>query len=97
MKRPAVLASCSCLTSLFLVVLLVTIPAWAAPDKKPSIDTPSSNVGQAKNEDKGLPDRDESKSDKKKGSSVKKSAAKKAGTAAAAGVVTKKVTSEIKK
>lgn len=97
MKRSVVLASSSCVTSLFLVVLLVTMPAWATPDKKPSIDTPSAKVGQDNKDNKSIPERDESNSDKKKGSSVKKSTAKKASTAAAAGVATKKVTSEIKK
>jgi len=97
MKRVICSVCRSCLVSLSLISLLFTAPVWADIGKKSSADAPASKVGQVKKEDKSLPDRDESKSDKNKGGSVKKSAAKKAGAAAAAGVVTKKVTSEIKK
>jgi hypothetical protein len=96
MKRAISSVRCACLISLSLTFLLFTAPAWA-DKKKSSVDAPSAKVGQAKKDDKSLSERDESKRDDKKGSTVKKNAAKKAGTAAAAGVATKKVTSEIKK
>ena len=98
MKTVICLARRSCFVSLSLMLVLFTAPLCADIGNKSSSDVSSDKVGQVKKGDKSLPDGDKSKNGAKKdGSSVKKNAAKKAGAAAAAGVATKKVTSEIKK
>jgi len=80
------------------MLVLFSVPLSADIANKTSSDSPSDKVGQVKKDDKSLPDGDKSKNDgKKDGSSVKKKAVKKTGAAVAAGVATKKVTSEIKK
>lgn len=87
-----------CYLSLSLMLVLCTVPAWADIGNKTSADAPAGKVGQVKKDDKSLPDGDKSENaGTKGGSSVKKNAAIKAGTTAAAGVATKKVTSEIMK
>jgi hypothetical protein len=75
MKWTIYLGSRSYFVSLSLMLFLFTAPAWADIGNKTLTDAPASKVGQVKKEDKSLPDRDESKSDKKKDSSIKKSAA----------------------
>ena len=97
-KTVICLPSGSCLVSLSLMLVLFTAPVCADIGNKTSSDATADKVGQVKKGDKSLPDSDKPKNGgKKDGSSAKKNAAKKAGTAAAAGVVTKKATSEIMK
>ena len=98
MKRVISLASCSLYLSLLLILVLFTAPLSADLGNKTSSGVPSDKVGQVKQGDKSLPEAGKSKNGGiKDGSSVKRNAAKKAGTAAAAGVVSKKMASEIKK
>jgi hypothetical protein len=80
------------------MLVLFTAPLCADLGNKTPSDATADKVGQVKKGDKSLPDVDKSKNGTKKdASSVKKNAAKKTGAAAAAGLATKKVTSEIKK
>ena len=96
MKTLIYLPRVSCFVSLSLMLVLFTAPVCADIGNKTSSAATADKVGQVKKGDKSLPDGDKPKNGGKKDASpANKNAAKKAGTAAAAGVVTKKVTSEI--
>lgn len=96
MKRVTCRVIRLCQLYLCLMLVLFSVPLSADIGNKTSAPPPSGKAGQVLNDDKSLPDGDQPKTGGiKDGSSAKKNAAKKAGTAAAAGVATKKVTSEI--